>query len=99
MAAPDRRLSAFVILYGVLVGSGGVLGYVSKGSIPSLAAGGGLGLLLVAAGVGMLRRSTFAARAAQWLVLAVVAVMAERLISSGGVIPAVPVIATGLALS
>jgi len=95
----DRRVPVFVLLYGALVAGGGIVGYVVKGSLASLVSGGSIGLLLLASGAGMLRGSAFSARAAQWLTLATVAVMAERLIRTGGVVPAVPVMAAGLGLS
>ena len=95
----SRAVPFFVLLFGVLVAGGGVVGWLVKGSVASLVSGGAIGVLLVASGVGMLRRSAFSAKAAQWLVLATVAVMAERLIRTGGIVPAVPVIAAGLGLS
>ena len=49
-------MTAWVVLvYGILVAVGGVMGYVKKGSTPSLIAGGISGLALVASAVAMMR--------------------------------------------
>ncbi|XP_044482277.1 protein FATTY ACID EXPORT 6 [Mangifera indica] len=40
----------FTIPYGLILVGGGVVGFVKKGSIPSLAGGAGIGLLLILAG-------------------------------------------------
>ncbi len=44
-----------ILLYGVLVAAGGVLGYVRAQSVPSLAAGGVAGALLIGAAIAMMR--------------------------------------------
>jgi uncharacterized membrane protein (UPF0136 family) len=49
-------MAAWVILiYGVLVAVGGVMGYVKKGSTPSLIAGGISGIVLVGSAVAMMK--------------------------------------------
>ena len=60
-----------VLLYGVLVAAGGVLGYVRAQSTASLVAGGVAGLVLVGAGVAMMR----GAYGAGWWVALIVAVL------------------------
>lgn len=61
------------IVYGALVAMGGIMGFVRKGSIASIAAGGVCGILLIASGLLMRGSSESTARAAWWaaLVLAV----------------------------
>lgn len=44
-----------ILIYGILVLAGGVLGYVRANSIPSLAAGGIAGLVLIGASAAMWR--------------------------------------------
>ena len=60
-----------ILLYGVLVAAGGALGYARAQSLPSLLAGGVAGLLLVGAGVLMLRGSY----AAGWWAALVIALL------------------------
>jgi uncharacterized membrane protein (UPF0136 family) len=45
------------LLYGLASIVGGTLGYVNKGSVPSLAAGGACGVILLLCGVGAFRRT------------------------------------------
>lgn len=94
----DRRLAWMVVAFGLLVIAGGVIGY-SKGSVLSLATAGPLGLLTVAFGVFQLRGARWAARAAFFSCAAVAAVMIERLVSSGKLVPALPVAVLGLGLA
>ena len=94
-----RLAPGFTVAYGALSAVGGAIGYFKKGSLESLLSGGGLGLVLVAAGVLMFRGVVRAWTVAQWATLAVVAVMVYRLVTAGGVVVTVPVIAAGLGLS
>ena len=94
-----RLAPAFTILYGVLCAGFGTLAYVRHGSVPSVVVGGGLGVVLIAAGVLMLRGVARAWDVGQWATLAVVSVMLYRLVTTGGIVPAVPVMAAGLGLS
>jgi uncharacterized membrane protein (UPF0136 family) len=51
-----RYLAGIVtLLYGLTSIAGGTLGYVRKDSVPSLAAGGACGLILVLCGIGLLK--------------------------------------------
>lgn len=94
----DKRLSVLVVLYGVLVIAGGIIGF-TKGSVLSLATAGPLGVLTVVFGVFLLRGARWAARAAFFSCAAVAAVMIERLVATGKIVPAVPVAALGLGLA
>jgi uncharacterized membrane protein (UPF0136 family) len=96
--SPRRLAPAFTTLYGVLSLFGGVMGY-RKGSLESLVVGGGLGLVLVVAGVLMFRGRGFGWVAAQWATLAVVTVAIYRLLQGGLIAMWVPIIATGIGLS
>ena len=48
----------YFFIFGVLTIAGGVMGYVKAQSIPSLVAGGGLGLLLLVAGALIMNKAT-----------------------------------------
>ena len=95
----DKRLSWIVVGYGVLVIAGGIIGYAKAGSVLSLATAVPLGLLTVVFGALQLRGVRWAHRAAFFSCAAVAAVMIERLVSSGKIVPAVPVATLGLALA
>jgi uncharacterized membrane protein (UPF0136 family) len=98
--AKERRIApAFTVVYGVLSTVGGAIGYFKKGSLGSLLGGGGLGLVLIVAGLLMFRGVRRAWTTAQWATLGVVSVMIYRLVTSGGIVVTVPVIAAGLGLS
>lgn len=69
-------MTAWIILiYGVLVAAGGALGYARANSLPSLFAGGVAGLVLVAAGVAMMRG---AYQIGWWVALIVAALLLAR---------------------
>ena len=100
-ASPGERASVMhdfclTLPYGLLVALGGVMGFLLKGSIPSLAAGGGSGLALMLLGVGSLKtwqKGTKGASAPFTLASARVAgmltfVMGKRFLASGAIFPA-----------
>jgi len=60
-----------VLIYGILMAAMGVLGYVRKGSTPSLIAGGISGIALVAAAVAMMKD----AYSAGWWISLIVALL------------------------
>lgn len=94
-----RLLPSLTVAYGVLVAAGGTYGFVARGSVPSLAAGGGLGLLVAVAGL-LLARGAARARPVACVLVALVALaMAERLWRTGGLFPALPVIVLGVPLA
>jgi uncharacterized membrane protein (UPF0136 family) len=98
-AKAGRLAPSFTVLYGALSAAGGAIGWFKKGSLGSLLGGGGLGLVLVVAGLLMFRGVRRAWTVAQGATLAVVSVMLYRLITAGGIVVTVPVIAAGLGLS
>ena len=98
-AVMDKRLSWMVLAYGVLVVIGGLIGYLAKGSLLSILTAGPLGLATAAFGSLQLRGARWAVRAAFFSCAAIAAVMIERYMSSGKLLPAVPVATLGLALA
>lgn len=68
-----------ILIYGVLVAAGGVLGYVRASSLPSLLAGGVAGLILVGAGVAMMRGSY---QLGWWIALVVAILLLGRFASA-----------------
>ena len=86
----DRRFSSMVLVFGALVLAGGVIGW-SKGSAASLAAGGSIGLGLIACGAAMWagRRAAILPAIALCFVTAVA--MAQRLHATGKLVPNLPV--------
>jgi uncharacterized membrane protein (UPF0136 family) len=95
-----RVVSVLVAVYGLVVAAGGVAGYLTKGSIPSLVAGGGFGLALVLLAPANRRRVRGpAAVAVMALLLAVAAVMAELWIQTGSPLPAAPLVFLSLGLA
>jgi uncharacterized membrane protein (UPF0136 family) len=95
----DKRLSWMVVAYGLLVIAGGIIGYASAGSRASLWTAVPLGTATTVFGVFLLRGARWALRAGFFSCAAVAAVMIERLVSSGKIMPAVPVAALGLGLA
>ena len=94
-----RFLPPATVAYGVLVAAGGTYGFVASGSVPSLVAGGGLGVLVTACGL-LLARGTAWARSASWVLVSVVVLtMVWRLWRTGGLFPALPVIVLGVPLA
>ena len=67
--------SVIVLIYGVLVALGGILGYVKAGSMPSLVAGVGSGILLVGASLAMMRGMY---EAGWWVALVVTLLLIAR---------------------
>lgn len=51
-----RLISIFTIIYGVLVIIGGIIGYISAASTPSLVMGTSFGVIIIASGLGMFYR-------------------------------------------
>jgi len=72
-----------ILVYGLLIAAGGVMGYVSAKSVPSLAAGLASGLLLLMA-AGLMMRSNF--NAGWWIALFVTLALLARFVyaSVGG---------------
>ena len=64
-----------ILIYGALVAAGGVMGYVKAHSTTSLVAGGIAGLLLIGAGVAMMRG---AYQAGWWLALVIALLLLAR---------------------
>lgn len=96
--SPRRIAPGFTALYGILNLVGGFMGF-RKGSVESLVVGGGLGLVLVVAAVLMFKGNRFGWKLGQWATLAVVSVALYRLVSAGGIVMWVPIMAAGLGLS
>ncbi|MBL9087173.1 MAG: TMEM14 family protein [Planctomycetia bacterium] len=93
----DRRPATLVLVFGVLVLAGGVIGFL-KGSAASLAAGGSIGLGLVACGAAMWagRRAAILPAIALCFVTAIA--MAQRLHATGKLVPNLPVGVLAIAL-
>ena len=81
------------IVYGVLVGMGGLMGYRSKGSTASLIAGVGCAVVLIGCGLAMRSSAESTARAAWWASLVVTVLVLGRFgpafIKTGDWMPAV----------
>lgn len=93
----DRRLSALVVAFGVLVVAGGAFGAL-KGSVASLAAGGTLGLGIAVGGLFLLRgREAWFPTIALCFLTAVG--MAQRLHATGKLVPSLPVGILAIALA
>jgi uncharacterized membrane protein (UPF0136 family) len=67
-----------ILLYGLVVLGGGVIGYATAGSIPSLVAGSAFGLGLIASSVGVLRINNIGLVAAPLLVVLLTAYFGHR---------------------
>ena len=80
------------IIYGALVGAGGVMGYTRKGSTASLIAGLGCGVVLIGCGLAMRSANEGAGRGAWWAALVVTLLVLGRFgpafIKSGDWMPA-----------
>lgn len=96
---PGRIAPVFTGLYGLLALAGGTMGYVKKSSVASLAGGGGVGLVLIVAAVLMARGVRFGWSLGQWATLALVSLAIYRLVTAGGIVMWIPMIAAGLGLS
>lgn len=76
-----------ILLYGLLVFSGGIIGYVTAGSMASVIAGGVFGLMLLASGVGVLRGKAMGFLMAPALVVLLMAYFGYRFAQSGEFMP------------
>lgn len=94
----DKRLSWMVVGYGILVVIGGVIGF-AKGSLASLLTAVPLGVATAVFGGFQLKGSRWALRAAFFTCAATAALMIQRLVETGKIVPAVPVATLGLALA
>lgn len=85
MTARATRIAAGLMgLYGLLAATGGAIGYVTKGSLPSLIAGSVSGLILVACAVAALRRPLLALSIGLVAILALLAKFVPDLARSLG---------------
>ncbi|KAJ3674875.1 hypothetical protein LUZ60_005491 [Juncus effusus] len=84
----------FTIPYGMAVMAGGVLGYLRKGSVTSLAGGGGVGLVLLLAGYLSLqafhkKRNNFLAFGIETVcAIGLTYVMGQRYLATSKIMPA-----------
>jgi uncharacterized membrane protein (UPF0136 family) len=76
-----------ILLLGFLVLGGGIIGYISAGSMTSLISGSTFGLGLLASGLGVLRRKELGFVFAPLITLLLTAFFAYRLVLSGDFIP------------
>lgn len=81
-------LAYWTICYGVLVLLGGVMGYVSKKSMPSLIAGAAFGLALIGSGFLTFQQRFFGMVAALVLTLLLTVFFGIRLKKTGKFMPA-----------
>ena len=82
-----RAPGIVILLYGLLVFVGGIMGYITAGSMASLIAGGAFGLVLLASGLGVLRRKKLGFIFAPLVTLLLTVFFAYRLVQSGDFIP------------
>lgn len=73
------KTAAFTtIAYGILVGAGGIMGYINKGSQVSLIAGCASGVILIGCGLAMRGNRKSIAQAAWWAALLVTLMLLAR---------------------
>ncbi|MFO0933787.1 MAG: TMEM14 family protein [Planctomycetota bacterium] len=94
----DRRLSAMVLVFGVLVLAGGVIGGL-KGSVASAGSGGAIGLGLVGCGAAMWAGRRAAILPAIALCFVTALAMAQRVTVTGKLVPGLPVGVLAVALT
>jgi uncharacterized membrane protein (UPF0136 family) len=78
-ATPWAAAAVGAAVYGLIALAGGVMGYVNKGSKPSLIAGGGSGLSLILCGIGIWLGHTWAVVVALIIALLLVGRFASSL--------------------
>jgi uncharacterized membrane protein (UPF0136 family) len=93
-----RALSALVAIAGLLVIAGGAVGYLSKGSLPSLIAAGAAGLVWVVCAVGIARGRPWGSTVAMAVAVLLALAMAWRWASGASIAAALPVIAISIAV-
>src|SRR5688572_28763585 len=93
-----RLLAVLVGIAGVLVIAGGVVGYVSKGSIASLIAAGSAGLVWIACGLAISRGLAWGRTLAMAVAVVLAIAMGWRWASGAAAAAALPVIAISVAV-
>jgi len=76
-----------ILLYGLFVFGGGIIGYITAGSMASLIAGSALGLGLLASGLGVLRGKNMGFIVAPTLTVLLTAFFGYRFMQSGEFMP------------
>jgi uncharacterized membrane protein (UPF0136 family) len=94
----DRRLAFLVGLAGVLVLAFGAYGWSTTGSVPSLAAGGGAGVLWLVSAAGIARGRRWGRGLAVGVAVVLGGAMAWRWASTGDPMPGLPVVALSVAV-
>lgn len=83
-----HRTSLVVVLFGILTALGGFIGYKAANSIPSLIGGFVAGLLLLASGLGMMKKSVLGYFTACLVSALLLFFFGYRFLSSGKIAPA-----------
>lgn len=76
-----------ILFFGLLVLGGGIIGYITAGSMASLIAGSAFGLALLVSGLGVLRRQKMGFIFAPLITFLLTVFFAYRLAQSGNFIP------------
>ena len=82
-----RAPGIVILVFGLLVLGGGIIGYATAGSMPSLIAGGVFGLGLLVSSMGVLRGKRIGLLTAPILTLLLTAFFGYRFAQSGEFIP------------